>query len=288
MKKVLTFAFVVLSITVLLTFSAFAAESTSTSVTMNGQATINLAVMDDFSETAADKVLNNGGLGTIEYIDGTLGKAIKISTDGNSGVANPQYNCQYDPTPGTDPDNNDYVWQGYINKVSADTKGFAFRVTAEGQTGFAFEPQFIISGGAVPFYLTATGDDMIVITADGVATVATTQESPWGRTVVKLPENFDGWVIIPSGRLQGHATYNSPAFSTISGIWHTSFFVEQYVESSIGTITVHDMYTIAEDIPEVPEVNEGPEPSGDVSVILYAAAALAAGGAFIALKKRRV
>jgi len=261
MKKLVSIITVCLMV-VLLAFAVYAAESTVSNVTMNGQTDVSLSVLDDLSTAPAEALVVAYGNGaTMVGVDTSLGRGYKMTVAGDTGVIVGRHK----QTVGS-------WWAPYVGKgLTVATEAIAFRVTAENEILFGFEPYFIsdtdLDGNGVDAFMSMTGDeDVILITAAGEATEAIVEWSAWNHAVVKLPKNFDGFIIVPTSRMTEINAYNSTGtwgvegsqLEKVTNIWQINYFLQNYGTGGLPSLTVHDVYFTNNALPAVPSITAAP------------------------------
>ena len=140
-------------------------------------------------------------------------------------------------------------------KISANTTALILKASTDNTMNFAFEADRWNGGTTVATYLTASGDDILLMDEEtGLLTVATVTRSAWGRHVIALPANFNGHIIIPTSRFSTSSEadavgdWNSGSAEGFCYFWTLKPFVEaDYTKPA--TLSIDAIYTLNSELP---------------------------------------
>lgn len=162
---------------------------TITSLSVNG-GTLNVTLLDTFTNAIPGLIGMYDNNGLMEVIDTSTDKGIKVTT-ANGWIAS-SLSCWDGVNPACD----------FVHKTSAETKYLIFSISVDGKIeGLGIEPQFLGSEGLRQAYLNDGTDAIYLVDANGT-TVATTEYMAYRYQITNIPENFTGYVVVPTSRLR--------------------------------------------------------------------------------------
>ncbi|MBR3750894.1 MAG: hypothetical protein IKK58_03900 [Clostridia bacterium] len=289
MKKFLMILFVAV-MSIMLVVPAFAEGAHDDKIVLDNSTEINLKLMDNFkADTSVDSMLkpwDDGNGATAAWKENADGRYLEITTAG-AGINSMTYACN----------GAGGEWSMFVNsrgeedyQLNTRTKAYVFKVNTTKAVNFAPEPQLWDGAGAVQAYISASGDPIVLVGADGVAMKAKLVRSAWSRYTIHIPANFDGFVIVPTSRFTDSnaegstGSWNAGALANHGYIWYFPLFVETCGEYD-ATLNIEDIYYVCA-TDSLPDWGELPTATADVSVIAYAVAAITGLGALVVAKKR--
>lgn len=222
-----------------------------------GGTEIELTLLEDFSATTDHSISawdNNGGATTVIVKNGLDNVKKLVIRTANHGIN------QADLNPHLTSENNSY--NNYINNrrnaFTQDTKAIVLRLRTDESVGLSFEGNRWNEGTTMGNFLTMSGeDDIMLIDKNGLASAAKMRYSAWGRSELILPENFDGYCIIPLSRLStsnaenAQGDWNTGNAQGYIYFWTMRFFTER-LSGSASALEIDNIYTAA----QLPEYNQ--------------------------------
>lgn len=140
-------------------------------------------------------------------------------------------------------------------KISAATTALILKASTDNAINLSFEADRWNGGTTVATYLTASGDDILLMDTNGLITIASVTRSAWGRYVIPIPEGFNGHLVIPTSRLsvdnaEGNTAgdWNSGAAEGFCYFWTLKPFLEaDYTKPA--TLSIDAIYTLNSELP---------------------------------------
>lgn len=253
-------------IAMVLCFSVMAfAAPVATTVNIKG-GTVSVDVVDDFSSYSSSDDFANTGYWSYAYAGGKL----TLKLDGTSPTF---YHI------GTSSAVTPSLADTESNALHAEATYFGFKIKNSASEEFAIAPEFITDDGGEWNTLLQGHNTEEEIAADPiyllskksgkVAAKEVAQANDHGNAAV-IPANFDGWVFFPMARIND----STKLFKSFQ-------FTGNNAEGTEYTIVI-DNFAYAKNL----TVTEGETETADVSVILYAVAAITGCGALAIRKKK--
>lgn len=218
-----------------------------------GGTEIELTLLEDF-QAAIDSSCGAYGTGSVTAVktDGLDNVKRLIVTTANDGINSASLS----------PNNNNGSWNGFVNNrynaFTQDTKAIVLRLRTDESAGLSFEGNRWNEGTAKGNFLTMSGeDDIMLIDKNGLASAAKMRYSAWGRSELILPENFDGYCIIPLSRLStsnaenAQGDWNTGDAQGYIYFWTLGFFVER-LSGDASALEIDNIYTAS----QLPEYNQ--------------------------------